>query len=281
MKALLVRPRFDDPTQYTFGFAAEILQWCREAGINLVELAEDKATRAKVEEEIRRGIDLYIHYNHGSENTLYGQGGISAVDLSNCHLLTGKEIYTLACLSAKSLGVEVWRQGGKYWGYVDVVSFTTDALDRFKESFNCGFRYLFIEGDRQNALSRAKDTFNRLTFELVGTGKMIAAICMRENGQNLRYYDTNAPDSGCQLRRMLIKVLGQKRGWASPSPKALIYRVYYWFWHDVMKRPEPYTDTWRRSIKKHPKLWLSIIIGVPVGISILLSVLLGHLGGFW
>jgi len=227
LKALLVRPRFDKPTQYTFGFAEEILQWCREAGIAVVELAEAEATRGRIEEILKYPLflpDLYIHYDHGVEDGLCGQGGGNAIDLKNCHLLATIETYTLACLSAKSLGVEVWRQGGKYWGYVDVVSFTTDALDRFKESFNCGFRYLFIEGDRQNALSRAKDTFNRLTFELVGTGKMIAAICMRENGQNLRYYDTNAPDSGCQLRRMLIKVLGQKRGWAIPSPLKIMAR---------------------------------------------------------
>lgn len=229
MKAILVRPKFDDPTSYTFVFAEEILKWCREAGISIIELAEDDAVRYKIEQELKKGVDLYIHYDHGGDGVLYGQNGVNAIDLTNCHLLMSKEIYTLACLSAKSLGVEAWRKGSKYWGYKDVVSFTTDALLEFQKSFNCGFLYRFIEGDsHQIALNRAKDTFQQLAFQLVSDGKPFAAICMRENGSNLRYYNAQAPDSGCQARRMLIKVLGPKRGWAIPSPMNLIRRILRW-----------------------------------------------------
>ena len=197
MKAVLVRPKFDDASKISFDFAAEILQWCREAGISVVDLAEGEAIRARVEEELAKGIDLFIHYDHGNEDALIGQDEKAVIDLTNCDLLSQKEVYTLACLSAKNLGVEVWRRDGKYWGYVEVVSFTTDALPEFQEAFNCGFHYRFIEGDtHQNALSRAKDTFDQLSLQLVNDGKTFAAICMRQNRDSLRYYNANAPDEG-------------------------------------------------------------------------------------
>ncbi|GAI97065.1 unnamed protein product, partial [marine sediment metagenome] len=113
-----------------------------------------------------------------------------------------KEVFTLACLSAKDLGPEVWSKGGTYWGYVDVFSFTTDALASFQEAANCGFHYRFIEGDsRQSALSRAKETFTRLAFELVDAGKTMAAISMRMNGDNLVYLNAHKPEEkkGCLL----------------------------------------------------------------------------------
>jgi hypothetical protein len=109
----------------------------------------------------------------------------------------------LACLSAKNLGVEVWRKGGKYWGYVEVVSFTTDALPEFQESFNCGFHYRFIEGDsHQNALNRAKEVFGNLALMLVDAGKTFAALCMRQNRDSLVYYNAHTPEeekTGCLL----------------------------------------------------------------------------------
>ena len=207
MKAILVRPRFDEVTPYTFAFAAEVLQWCREAGIDTIELAEGEAIRARVEEELAKGIDLFIHYDHGNETALIGQDEKAVIDLSNCDLLAMKETYTLACLSAKSLGVEVWRKEGKYWGYVEVVSFTTDALPEFQEAFNCGFHYRFIEGDtHQNALSRAKEMFSNLALQLVEDGKTFAAVCMRQNRDSLRYYNAQKPEEGKGCLLGLLKL---------------------------------------------------------------------------
>jgi len=212
MKAVLCRPRFDDPTQNTFAFAEEILLWCQQAGIDIVELAEGEAIRTNVVRELSKGADLFIHYDHGDENALIGQDEKAVIDLNNCALLAEKEVYTLACLSAKKLGPEVWRKGGTYWGYVEVVSFTTDALAEFQEAFNCGFRYRFIEGDtRQSALTRAKETFTRLAYELVFAGKTFAAIFMRENGDNLVYLNAHEPEEekeGCLLG--LLKLPLQK-----------------------------------------------------------------------
>lgn len=205
MKALICRPKFDEPTQHTFAFAAEILRWCQQAGIDIIELAEDDAVRPAVEKALQRfNPDIFVFYDHGSEDCLWGQGGNeAAIDLKNCDRLAGKEVFTLACLSARDLGPEVWRKGGTYWGYTEVVSFTTDALDAFQESFNCGFRFRFVENDsRENSLRRAKETFTRLAFELVEAGNIFAALCMRGNADSLVYLDAHKPEEekkGCLL----------------------------------------------------------------------------------
>jgi hypothetical protein len=197
LKVILVRPRFDDATEYTFAFAEEILEWCRQAGIEVVELAEGEAVRDKVEEELRKGVDTLIFYDHGNETSLIGQNEQPVIDLDNCQLLSEKEVYTLACLSAKELGVKIWEQGGKYWGYTEVVGFTTDALPEFQKSFNCGYLYLFIEGaSHSDALDKARQTFDELTQQLLSDGKMMAAIYMRQNRDNLVDYNAQGPNGG-------------------------------------------------------------------------------------
>jgi hypothetical protein len=211
MKAVLCRPRFDSATEHTFAFAAEILQWCQQAGISVIELAEGQAVRQRVEQELTEGVDLFIFYDHGNEDALIGQDEKAVIDLKNCDRLAGKEVFTLACLSAKNLGPEVWRKGGTYWGYTEVVSFATepDTLPSFQEAFNCGFRYRFIEGDsHESALTRAKETFTHLAFELVDAGKTFAAIFMRENGDNLVYLDAHEPEEkeGCLLTLLKLPI---------------------------------------------------------------------------
>lgn len=211
MKAVLCRPKFDSATEYTFAFAAEILQWCRQAGIEVTELAEEDAVRPAVETALEKiNPDIFVFYGHGSEDCLWGQGANeAAIDLKNCDRLAGKEVFTLACLSAKDLGPEVWRKGGTYWGYVNVFSFTTDSLVEFQEAGNCGFHYRFLEGDsHENALTRAKETFTRLSLELVAAGNTFAAIFMRENGDNLVYLDAHKPEEkeGCLLGLLKLPI---------------------------------------------------------------------------
>ncbi|GAI60880.1 unnamed protein product [marine sediment metagenome] len=211
MKAILCRPKFDEPTQHSFAFAGEILQWCRQAGIDIIELAEDDVVRLAVENSLQTfNPDIFVFYDHGSEDCLWGQGGTeAAIDLKNCDRLAGKEVFTLACFSAKDLGPAVWRQGGTYWGYVDAFSFTTDSLAEFQEAANCGFKFRFIEGDtRENSLKRAKETFTRLAFELVDVGNPFAAICMRGDGDALVYLDAHKPEEkeGCLLAFLKLPI---------------------------------------------------------------------------
>lgn len=59
--------------------------------------------------------------------------------------------------------------------------------------------------------------------------------------------------------------------------KRLIKRWYYWLWHDVCGRPEPFTHTMRRSAKSHPLPWILI----PLGIGGAWYLLVCHLWGIW
>jgi hypothetical protein len=56
-----------------------------------------------------------------------------------------------------------------------------------------------------------------------------------------------------------------------------IVKAYYWFWHDVCKRPEPFTYTMRRSAKEHPLWWILTPIGVVVSWYLLVT----HLWGLY
>jgi hypothetical protein len=202
LKAILIRPQFDEATGFTFDWAEQVLVWCREAGIDTVDLAKDEAVRDKVEEELKKGTDLIIFYDHGNEDALWGQDDKPVFDLKNCHWLANKEVYTLACLSAKKLGAEVWKLGGKYWGYNETFGFTTDSIEEFKKAANCGFAYLFIEGTSHlEAVDRARSMFNELAQELVSQGKIMGAIFMRKNGEHLVCYNGGSPQdngaSGC------------------------------------------------------------------------------------
>jgi len=140
MKALICRPKFDSATEYTFAFAAEILEWCQQAGIEVTELAEEDAIRPAVENALERfNPEIFVFYDHGDKDALIGQDGKAVIDIKNCDRLAGKEVFTLACLSAKDLGPEVWRKGGTYWGYTEVVSFATDSLPGSRKRLIVGF----------------------------------------------------------------------------------------------------------------------------------------------
>jgi len=51
--------------------------------------------------------------------------------------------------------------------------------------------------------------------------------------------------------------------------------AYYWFWHDICKRPEPFTYTMRRSAINHPLPWILI----PLGVGGAFYLLVAHLWG--
>jgi len=56
-----------------------------------------------------------------------------------------------------------------------------------------------------------------------------------------------------------------------------INELYYWFWHDLMKRNEPYTWTIRRWVKAHKKL----TIGASIGGFLTWWLLMAHILELW
>jgi len=207
---IIIRPKWEQVTEYSYSWAQEIVDLLKDKGRLLADLGGREVSRSEVEKVLNEYPEAYVGFwDHGNEDCLWGSETEKIIDLKNCDRLAGKEVFTLACLSAKDLGPAVWRQGGTYWGYVDVFSFTTDSLAEFQEAANSGFKFRFIEGDtRQNSLQRAKETFTRLAFELVDAGKTLAAICMREDGDALVYLDAHEPEEkeGCLLALLKLPV---------------------------------------------------------------------------
>ena len=73
---------------------------------------------------------------------------------------------------------------------------------------------------------------------------------------------------------------------------SLIGNFYYWIWHDVCKRPEPFTTTTQKEQQANPLLFMLIFAGLgilvvkvardywwQILIGFLLGILVGHL--FW
>ena len=208
----MIRPLFDEVTVITHAFAGEILSWLQGQGIDFLDLEGVDATRPRVEAVIRDNPEAQIcFYDHGDKAGLVQQGGKGFVlDLANCPLLDGKEVYTTACLAARGLGKEVCRRGGMFWGYTDVFILTTDAINEFQQAANCGFRYRHIDGEEpEAALARAKKKMEHLCQWLIDSGRVLAAVSMRHDRDCLSYCDTGKKKAGplCklvgQLRRML------------------------------------------------------------------------------
>ena len=210
-KWVIVRPIWDDITIYSCKWAEEIANILKERGALVADLAERPVSREELERILREHPEACVGFwDHGSENCLWGGEGEKVLDLNNCELLANKEVFTLACLSAAKLGVEVWRKGGKYWGYIKEFSFTTDSLPEFQEASNCGFYFRHVEGDTaENALARAKAKFSELALQLANSGKVLAAVCMRNDGDILRYYNGEAPGEG---KGCLTALLGLEIG---------------------------------------------------------------------
>jgi len=184
MKAVIVAPKFDPATKHSSA-------WCDEVA-NLVEekvyLTDRPITRAEVEEALEQNPEaIFIFYNHGSEDALWGSRIESVEDLLNAGLLSGREVYTLACLSAKHLGREAHRRNCRaYWGYEREFSFTLDALEDFKASANKGIK-LRLEGLSWRAcLEKTKEFMTELADKLLAEGKLLASTCMENNRNCLR-----------------------------------------------------------------------------------------------
>jgi hypothetical protein len=179
------------------------------------ELLRGDAVRAKVEAKIRSlNPDLVVFYDHGDEESLIGADGGPCLDVDNAALLAGREVYTLACLSAKRLGVEAWRKGCKaYWGYVEEFGFTLDELDAFEELAGIGLLARVLQGmSWADAKKEVQAKTEYLIEKAMSRGHFEAAMLMRANTDALRVWDGETPQSNCVFRRLAVRLLG-KRGW--------------------------------------------------------------------
>jgi len=215
---LFVRPVFDEVTEITFDEAQDAIDYLREKGVEVIDLAREDAIRENKERVLRERPNINVaHYDHGSEDKIWGNDGRPVIDLKNVDLLSGRECYNDNCSSAKKLGVEAWKSKAKaYWGYNDVFYFTTDALDEFKEAVNYGIKRRIDGFSWKECLEKAKAKMTELADKLVAAGKALAAACMRHDRDHLVCYDAHPPETTCAGRKLAIKLLGPLAGWRIP-----------------------------------------------------------------
>lgn len=228
---ICVRPRFDTATKYSWEWCQEIVDLLEREGKRYIDLSIADAVRSTVEAALKANPDaMLLHYDHGGEDCLYGNDAKPAIDLANNKLLKNRVSYNMNCSSAKRLGADsTLRYDTIYWGYMDVVSFTTDATNEFKEAFNYGFKlFLQIGGDWAVVLRLTKEKMTEIIDGLIKKGKVFAATHLRRDRDILVCYTPEnppepPPPSDCPIRGALIFLFGLA-AWKIP-PHSLIPRI--------------------------------------------------------
>jgi len=219
MKARVVAPVFDDITPYSYDWSRDVLGWLKDKGYITEDFSNDAIPRARVENGID-SVDLFVFYDHGSEDALWGSQDEAVIDLDNYNLLAGKTVYTMACLSARSLGVKLWQLKTVFWGYYEPFSFTTDALSEFKHFANSGIWYRLQSATWKDAFEASKELGYALSSKLSQTGKFVASVLMRQDTDALRCYDATAPSTSCTFRALALKLFGRS-GWFITKTRTL------------------------------------------------------------
>lgn len=196
----------------------------RTSGTNFFDFSGPEATRKAVTELLEVIPHAgFIFYDHGSEQGLVAQGGQDyIIDKTNDELLTGRIVYTLACLWGADGGWQAKRNGAKaVHCYVEVVGFMTSALRDFQEAFNYGFKLvhermqLGLDPNFEGILALEKKNMTELSDKLMKEGNFMAAAWMNRNRDSLRWYNggSEPPESKCFLRRLAVKIFGSRIGW--------------------------------------------------------------------
>ena len=177
-------------------------------------MADADAVKGEVAEALQKHPDaMLVHYDHGDTTELLGDNAEPVIDLANVNLLSGHECYNMNCLSGKVLGAVAHNEHGcpAYWGYVEVVSFTTDALEEFKTALNYGFYKRFEGLSWEECVSTTKKVMQQLANQLATEGKLIASVAMTSNMNALVCYNGGSEQPQvCPFRLLLHKMLPQK-----------------------------------------------------------------------
>lgn len=220
MKIIFVAPRFDQATGFSFKWCKEIEDYAKQKGEDVILLNVEDAVREKVEKVLSENpAVMFVHYNHGNEDRIYGNDERPVIDMDNYNLLKNRECYNMNCLSAKVLGKGAYlHYHATYWGYVESFAFTTDSLEEFKEAANYGFK-LRVDGETNWGviLKKAKEKFTELIDGLIASGRVFAASLLRDDRDALHCWsddaeqpDSNPPPPTCPVSRFIQKYFGYK-----------------------------------------------------------------------
>jgi len=206
-------PLFDSVTIYSHAWLIDAVTQIGTAA-QIQTLLDDQAIQSQVLDALEKNTpSWFVHYDHGSDYVMWGDDEQPIIDLSNLNKLKGMHVYCMNCSSGKGLGAHAVEQGIKeYLGYNDVVSFTTDKEQIFKEAFNYGL----IVAMRQNlelkdVVEEMRQNGYRLADQLRTEGDYIGAAALVNDMDILHvYYEggPEPPEPQCPISRSLKHAFG-------------------------------------------------------------------------
>lgn len=210
MKVLGVAPKFDAATEYSFRWYKGTVDKTKGKYV-LKELLENEAVRTLLDQMVEEfKPDILLFYDHGDEDILVQQGGGSLVDKSNVGMVKNRVVYTMACLSAKGLGVEAWKMGCVYVGYTELFYFTAGDESLFSEAAGHGFT-LHVNGESDWAKIRW-EMIKKFDEMINKTSDPWSKMWLVHDRDCLAVYNGETPRSKCAFRKVALKLFGEK-GW--------------------------------------------------------------------
>jgi len=213
MSWLIVSPVFDTVTQDCYEESRDALEYMRDK----VKIVGDLSGRAigcgEVEDALKAEPEANLAFwNHGSEDKLWGSETEAIIDLQNVGVLSGREVYTVACSFGKTGGVEAYKVGAKaVWASTEVVTYTNDAKEEFKEAFTNGIKRRVDGFPWKECLEKTKNRMTELIDKLVAEGKNLAASCMTWDRDHLVCYNESPPPpEACPVSRVMAGLFGYR-----------------------------------------------------------------------
>lgn len=196
MKLIVTRPQHDITTRYLSGWAGEIIIFAKKKGVEILDLAKEKANRKELEGRIDKLNPEAVFLNgHGDDSGVAGHDNENLVNINdNWHILGGRITYALSCNSGKILGQKVAEnKETAYIGYSDEFIFVGDRrywsrpLDDpkakpFMESSNQVMISLLKGNSAGEASKKSKNKFRDCYAQLLSSGadpdSLQAAQCL-------------------------------------------------------------------------------------------------------
>jgi hypothetical protein len=203
--ALIIRPKIpnDDMTNLCLFPAADLV---KNKAINenwsVTDLQANDTNRAKVTQTLNKTpVDFMIHYDHGSDYTMWGQHNNqleAAIDNNNVTLLKGKAVTTVSCDTGIGLGPLAISAGARaYLGYDDLWWVFWAWTNEFIEAANAA-NYALLEGKTfQEAYNIGYATYTQKYLQILNAKDYPAAAAMLHDRDHLRLLgDPNAKAIG-------------------------------------------------------------------------------------
>lgn len=214
--SLLIRPKFDTATEYSYKWAEQIADETKEK-FTLIDIGGRRVGRGEVEDAIRsKDPILIVFYDHGVENGWMGSESEAVIDVNNVGLLSGRIAYSMSCLSAKGLGVQAYRSNCKVFvGYNEEFVFTTQDEKIFGDCANYGL-LLWLDGESNWATIKQKwiEFWNKM---IDSASDPWTKMWLRHDRDILRIIAEGVDEpkeTKCPVRALALKLFGTRLGWA-------------------------------------------------------------------